>query len=80
MGSFINSLPYIISTSILGLVTFILKNTFDDIKMLQQEVKTKISESECRQLIDDKTEHVKEDLSEIKAQLNKITEFLLTKK
>jgi hypothetical protein len=56
------------------------KELMQRIKSLEEAVKTRTTEEEVRQLIDDKMESSKEDLHEIKARLDKIIDNLITKK
>jgi Tfp pilus assembly protein PilO len=62
-----------------GLIGFF-KYLMNKIENLEQEMKSKISEEDARQLLADHLEPVKEDLQDIKDLQIKLYEFLLKNK
>lgn len=65
--------------SILGFGAFLVKSLLNRISVLENVVSDKISEPRVRELLSDKVDPIREDIQEIKDQLNKITDLLLRK-
>lgn len=55
-----------------GMGAFIMKNILARLDRLEEETKSHISESEVRQVLDDKLDSIKSDVIEIKVALEKL--------
>ena len=73
----LKDLLWVIVPLVGGLLTYFYKEIKSDITMLKQDVATKTSETQVRQIIQDKVDPLKEDLNEIKQSLIKITDHIM---
>lgn len=62
---------------VLAPILYVWRTTVSRIDNLEQETKTKMSENEVRQLVDDKLESVKDNLHDIKLSLQQILDKLI---
>lgn len=70
---------YIIIPVISIMVIPFFRNIFMRIRELETQIQHKVTDTEVRQLLEDKIDPVKQDLQEIKAQLNQIINRLIDK-
>lgn len=59
-------------------VIYIYKNTMQRIDRLEESNQTKMTEPEVRQLLDDKLEHVRQNLEDVKVSIDKLTIHVLS--
>ncbi len=67
----------VLGPAVLGTVSYVYTKQDKRIDMLERLTNEKMSEEKTRQLLNDKLEPVREDLLEIKAKIDKITDHLL---
>ena len=62
---------------ILTLGTYLVRNTFRRLENIEKDVSTKLDEARVRQLLADKIDPLREDVHDLKSQLDKIYSLLL---
>jgi len=65
---------------IVTLIGAFIRSLMNRIKVLEDKVENKMDQRQVKELVSDKLDPLKEDLSEIKAQLVKLTDYLLINK
>lgn len=84
MDWYINFLYYLIFPVVFGLLIPFVKNYQAKVEtrfhMLEQDVRTKVSEAQVRQLLDDKINPIRDDIGECKDKLDQIMLYLLENK
>lgn len=73
-------IQYIIAPVIIGLGIWVMKSmVFNRLDKLEETVPKKVDEAKVRQILDDKLEGIKDDVCDIKQQLNIIYQLLIKK-
>lgn len=75
--TFVSFITYVVIPLFITMGSFILRNFMNRIEKLENRSMEQITETEARQILSDKLDPVKETLTEIKKQIEKITEFLI---
>jgi septation ring formation regulator EzrA len=70
---------YIILPLLSGLGSFLLKNMYDRIDMLEKRLRDTMTEQEVRQLLGDKIDPVQDNIKEIKEKIDKLYDFMMNK-
>lgn len=72
-------MTYVIVPIVFAIVGFITRNFHMRLETLEKEMPQKLDQNEVRQIIHDKVDPIKEDISEIKTNLNKLIDLIITK-
>jgi Tfp pilus assembly protein PilO len=74
------SLLITVATILLGIISFFLRAQMQRIDTLEDQIATKTSEAEVRQLLADKVDPLKEKMSEITEKVDKVIDLLIKKR
>jgi len=64
---------------VLGLGVYLYKDLRQDVDMLKQDIHRRTTETQVRQILNDKVEPLKDSLDELKMKIEKLTEYLMNK-
>lgn len=72
-------LAYIICPLAVAFIGYLMKSHLEEVAELKEKIAHFMTESQVRQVLEDKLDPLKEDISEIKATLNHILTMLVDK-
>lgn len=65
--------------TILGIGAWIMRSTINRISELEHQIRTKVEEDKVRVILNDKLDPIREDVHEIKVQINRLMDLILKK-
>lgn len=63
-----------------GIIAYFVRNIMSRIEKLEQSLDTAVTEQQVRQILTDKIDPVKEDMSDIKDNIKKLFDLYITKR
>lgn len=73
------SLFITIGSGVFGLFAYFVRVQMQRLDTLEQQIITKMTEEETRQILSDKVDPIKEDMAEIKLKVDKVIDLLINK-
>lgn len=73
-------LTYVLIPGLVGIGTYFMKNLLARIDEIEKTLTVKVDESKVRQVLEDKISPLREDIQEVKLQVQKIYDLLMHKR